>query len=173
MMILMIGALVTIVLGCAIVLRLRTFNSIRDADTPPLDSADLCYRPMQRLLDPAELQYLLDQGISKEKVNKLRGQRRQIYRLYLRSLAEEFKNVNGALKSLLGSSYSDRPDLATLLAKQQFTFYRNLLLVQLRLTLHACEFDKMPEIDLLGPLEIIQAQLRQLAPANTPAGSAV
>jgi hypothetical protein len=48
-------------------------------------------------------------------------------------------------------SYFDRPDLAKLLAKQTFTFYPNLLLVEVRLTLYACGFEKMPQIDLLGP----------------------
>jgi hypothetical protein len=131
------------------------------------------YRPIQRLLAPADFEYLRNKGISEDKINKLRRERRKIYRLCLRSLARDFNNVHRALALALAHSHVDRPDLAKLLAQQKFTFYRNLLQVELRLTLYACGFEKMPEIDLLGPLQIIQAQLRQLARVNMPAVSAV
>jgi len=161
-----IGALVTLLLVCAIVPLLRTLALTHISDGRALGFADLNYRPMQRLLDPAEFRYLRDHGISKEKVNTLRRQRRTIYRLYLRDVAQEFNRVHSVLRVLLVSSYFDRPDLAKLLAKQTFTFYPNLLLVEVRLTLYACGFEKMPKIDVLGPLEMIQAQLRQLTPAT-------
>src|SRR5207302_1408572 len=130
MLIQVTGAMVALVQVCAIVLLLRTLNSRRIPNGTTFDSADLCHRPMQRLLDQAEVQYLRDNGISKGKITKLRSKRRRIYRLYLRTLAQEFNRVHDALKSLLISSYSDQPDLATLLAKQTFIFYRNLLLVE-------------------------------------------
>jgi hypothetical protein len=173
MMIQMIGALLALVLLAVLVLLLRTFRTIRTSDGPTSEVTDFCHRPMQRLLDPTELQYLQNHGISKERLNKLRSERRRIYRLYLRSLTQDFNRVHTILNLLLICSYSDRPDLATRLAQQKFVFYRNLLLVEVRLSLHACGFEKIPEIDLLRPLEIIQAQLRELAPVTMPAVSAV
>ena len=172
-MIQMIGALLALVLPAIIVLLLRTFRTIRITDVTPSEVTDFCHRPMQRLLDRAELQYLQNHGIGKDRIHKLRRDRRNIYRLYLRSLTQDFNRVHAMLNLLLICSYSDRPDLAARLAKQKFVFYRNLLVVEVQFSLHACGFEKIPEINLLRPLEIIQAQLRELAPVTVPAISAI
>jgi hypothetical protein len=165
-MTLMIGANLALVLLGTVILLLRTLHSTRLTDGASFEDADLDYRPMRRLLDPAEFRHLRDRGISKDVVNKLRSQRRDLYRSYVRSMAQEFKRVHNALKSLLVCSYSDRPDLATFLTKQTILFHRNMILVELRLTLHAFGVDAMPEIDLFPSLEMLQAQFRQLVPVT-------
>ena len=72
---------------------------------------------MQRLLSPDEFQYLRERGVSEQKISQLRKERRTIYRLYLRSLVQDFDGVHQALKLLLVSCHSDRPDLANVLIK--------------------------------------------------------
>ena len=170
-MIVISGALTTLWLVWAVVLLLRMLTSTRVPKGAAFDSMDFCHRPMKRLLDPAELQYLRKQGVREEIVTKLRTQRREIYRLYLRDLVQEFNKVHESLKLLLVSSYSDRPDMARLLMKKKFTFYRNLFLVEGWLTLHACGVDKMPDIDIARSLEIIQLQFLELAPVRVSAAS--
>ena len=59
-------------------------------------------------------------------------------------------------------------DLAAELAKQRLTFYRGLVLVEFRLAVHRWGF-KLPAIDLLQPLEILQTELRMLATAGAAA----
>ena len=86
-------------------------------------------------------------------------------------MAQDFNRVHRALRLMMAYSYADRPELATLLAKERFEFYRRMLLVEFRLTLHACGYEKMPEINLLRSLETLQAQLRALTPVM--AGAAV
>ena len=162
MIVLVIGTSVTLVLLLCAVALLRSFNSPRISSAPRLDYREFDHRPMQRLLDPAEFRYLRRRKIGKEDINKLRRRRRKIYRLYLLDARQEFSRVQKAVKILLVSSHSDRPDLATFLTTQTLNFYRNLVLVEFCLTLHACGFEKMPQAELLRPLGMVHAQLRHL-----------
>ena len=71
MMILMIGALVTLVLLCAIVLLLKTFGTSCISYSELHDRLDVSwkdYRPIQRLLAPADFEYLRNKGISEQKM---------------------------------------------------------------------------------------------------------
>ena len=63
----------------------------------------------------------------------------------------------------VSGAHTDRPELAKELAHQKVTFYRGLLRVEFRLTLHACGIERMPDVDLLQPLISLETQLRQLA----------
>jgi hypothetical protein len=168
-----IGAAIALLTAAAVVLLLRTFLTTCVSYAQSFDPEDMSWRnyPVSRLLDPADFEYLRRRGVSEANVRKLRAERRNIFRLCLRSLAMDFNRVQGALKIMLVQSTHDRPELATLLATQRVLFYRNLLLVEAWLVLHACGFDQMPAIDVLQPLQIIQAQLRQLAPAHQFAGA--
>ena len=161
--ILISGALITLLLTAAVVL-LRTCFATCISYAESLDRADLSWRdyPVSRLLDTADFEYLRRRGVSEAQMKKLRTERRIIFRLCLRSLARDFNRVQYAINIMLVQAQQDRPDLAAELARQRFTFYRNLLLVEGWLVLHACGFDRMPTIDLLQPLQTMQAQLRLL-----------
>jgi hypothetical protein len=56
----------------------------------------------------------------------------------LRSLAGDFNTIQRALNLALVQSNTDRPDLAAEIARQKVKFYRNLLVAEAWLTLHAC-----------------------------------
>src|SRR6266404_2246135 len=74
------------------------------------------YRPMMRLLDGADLDFLRSQpGFTPQAAAKLRIQRCQIFRGYLRALSTDFGRISGAIKILMLHSRRDRPDLATVL----------------------------------------------------------
>src|ERR1700683_4100357 len=71
------------------------------------------YRPMLRLLDSGDLEFLRSQpGFNSQMVSKLRVQRCQIFLGYLRCLNLDFKRVCAAIKILMLQSQLDRPDLA-------------------------------------------------------------
>ena len=94
-----------LILGTATFLLLRTFfascSSYAEA-SEPLNLSWRDYRPLDRLLDPADFEYLRQRGVSKVRIKKLRSERRKIYRLCLRSLAHEkdalAPGTNGALR---------------------------------------------------------------------------
>jgi hypothetical protein len=161
-----IAGLMMLALGTATLLLLRAFfggGRFRD-ETPEL--SELCwrdYRPLHRLLDPADFEFLRSRGVSETKIKKLRAERRRIYSLCLRSLAQDFNQVHRSVNLVLIQSRVDRPELAKELARQKITFYRNLMRAEFRLTLNAFGFERMPAIDLLQPLEVLQSHLRQLA----------
>jgi hypothetical protein len=165
------GALGTLLSGAIIVLLLRTFYIPGISCAKTSEEMDLSwrdYRPLHRLLDPADFEFLRRRGIGEARIKKLIVERRGIYRLCLRSLASDFKAVHRTLNMVLIQSRVDRPDLAAELAKQRLTFYRNLMLVEFRLAVHRWGF-KMPSVDLLQPLEVLQTQLRMLAAAGAAA----
>jgi hypothetical protein len=165
-MLLIVSLLGMLIPGLVIVLLLRNTRVGRTPRPEWSEDIDLSwrdYRPLHRLLDPADFDYLRRRGISERRIQKLRAERRKIYRLCLRSLAQDFGRLHSILRLLLMDSRLDRPDLVAELARQQIIFRRNLLLAQFRLLLHCCGFRIVPCIDLVKPLEILQSQLQMLA----------
>src|SRR3954452_17923265 len=70
------------------------------------------YRPMLRLLDSTDIEFLRGQpGYSRDMEAKLRMQRCQVFRGYLRCLTSDFQRVCMALKIVMAQSEHDRPDL--------------------------------------------------------------
>src|SRR5215469_2363395 len=60
------------------------------------------YRPMMRLLDPGDLEFLRSQpGFTRRMASRLRAQRCQLFRSYLHSLEQDFQQVSMALKLIL------------------------------------------------------------------------
>lgn len=171
---LLAGAVIALIALVATALLLRTFFTTCLSFAQSFDRSDLSWRdygPLQRLLDPADFEFLRKRGISEQKIRKLRRERRQIYRLCLRSLAGDFNHVQHALNLVLVQSETDRPDLVAILARQKLTFYRNLMMAEAALVIHACGIDRMPAMDLVQPFHALREQLQQLAPAQAFAGA--
>src|ERR1035438_2761799 len=79
------------------------------------------YRPMMHLLDGGDAEFLRSQpGFTPGMAAKLRIERCQVFRGYLRCLRTDFQRVCAALKLLMLHSRDDRPDLAGVLVHQQF-----------------------------------------------------
>src|SRR5689334_21121456 len=94
------------------------------------------YRPMLRLLDGQDLDFLKSQpGFTPSMAEKLRIQRCQVFRGYLRCLCTDFSRICAAIKLLMLHSRHDRPDLATVLIRNQMLFASGMVLVQARLLL--------------------------------------
>jgi hypothetical protein len=130
------------------------------------------YRPMLRLLDGGDLDFLRSQpGFTPRMESKLRIQRCQIFRGYLRCLNADFGRVCAAIKVLMLQSRHDRPDLAVALVRYQFTFACGMLTVQVRLFLYRWGFCVADASSLVKMFEVMRIELRALVPAAMPAAA--
>jgi hypothetical protein len=124
------------------------------------------YRPMFRLLEPQDLEYLRAQpGFTPRMERKLRAQRYHIFRGYLSSLSMDFRRISAALKLLLLQSREDRPDLAGILLRQQINFACSLMVVHFRLVLYRMGVGAVSAASLVEIFNRMQGELRNLMPA--------
>jgi hypothetical protein len=127
------------------------------------------YRPMMRLLDREDLDFLRSQpGFTPAMATKLRIQRYQIFRGYLRCLTGDFGRVCAAIKVLMLQSRNDRPDLAAALVRNQITFACGMLAVQFRLCLYRWGIGTVDVSSLVGMFDVMRLELRTLVPAAMP-----
>ena len=127
------------------------------------------YRPMFRLLDSADIEFLRSQpGYSREIETKLRQQRSHVFRGYLRSLQGDFQRVCLALKIVMAQSDHDRGDLASVLMHQQLLFAAGMLSIHARLVLYRWG---LCEVDVTGMVRIfdrMRSELCTLVPSAAP-----
>ena len=128
------------------------------------------YRPMLRLLDSTDLEFLRTQpGYSPRMESNLRAQRCQIFRGYLRSLNTDFRRVCMALKILMVQSSQDRPDLAAALVQHQILFASSMIAIQARLVFYRWGVCSVDVTDLIKIFDTLRMELRNLVPAAIPA----
>src|SRR5437016_4260868 len=90
-----------------------------------------------RLLDSADIEFLRGQpGYTRAMESKLRAERCEVFRGYLRCLTSDFQLICMALKIVMVQSEQDRPDLASTLLHQQVLFASGLLGIHFRLALY-------------------------------------
>ncbi|HTT60279.1 MAG TPA: hypothetical protein VMG35_00510 [Bryobacteraceae bacterium] len=125
------------------------------------------YRPMERLLGEEDYRFLASQpGIDRKMLRRMRSERRKILRGYLACLSRDFSLVGAALRLMMMYSSHDRPDLAGILYKQQALFACGMLSVQWHLALHACGLGAVDVRNLVGAMEFMRLELRQMIPAE-------
>ena len=124
------------------------------------------YRPMMRLLDGGDIEFLRSQpGFTPKMARKLRQQRCQIFRGYLRCLSSDFRRVCAAVKILMLQSRQDRPDLAGILIHQQVMFALGMTAVQFRLMLYRWGICGVDVSSLVRTFDLMRLELRSLVPA--------
>ena len=125
------------------------------------------YRPMMRLLDGADLEFLRTQpGFKPEMVRKMRSQRCQIFAGYLRCLGADFRRVCSAIHILMLQSRHDRPDLAAVLLRYQLMFAMGMLTVQVRLFLYRMGICGVDVASVVNIFDGVRLELRSLVPAT-------
>ena len=130
------------------------------------------YRPMMRLLDSEDLAFLKAQpGFTPRMATKLRIQRAQIFRGYLRSLCSDFSRVCAAVKILMLQSRHDRPDLATVLIRHRAMFAVSLATVHFRLLLYRWGIGSVDVTALMKSFDSMRLELRSLVPSAVPMGA--
>ena len=127
------------------------------------------YRPAMRLLDSRDIEFLRSQaGYTPEMESKMRAQRCQIYRGYLRCLETDFQRVCTALKLVLVQSEQDRPDLSSVLLHNQILFATGLLAVHFRLLLYGWGIGTVDADGVMRIFDGMAFELRHLVPSAMP-----
>ena len=123
------------------------------------------YRPMLRLLDQRDLEFLKSQpGFRPAMAGRLRRQRCEIFQGYLRNLCSDFQRTCAALKIIMVRAEKDRPDLASHLMKAQATFAFALFRVQCRLALYRMGLSSVDVMPLVALFDTLQLELRSFVP---------
>ncbi len=124
------------------------------------------YRPMLRMLDGSDIAFLRSQpGFTPDMGKKLRVQRTQIFRGYLRSLETDFGRVCAAIKVVMLQSKYDRPELAEALLRQQITFACAMLSVRGHLFLYRMGVSGVEVTKLVNIFDSMRVELRTLVPS--------
>jgi len=127
---------------------------------------------MMRLLDSSDIAFLRSQaGYTPKMESRLRAQRCQIFRGYIRCLDKDFRQVCTALKLVLVQSQHDRPDLSAVLVHHQVMFASGLLAVYFRLFLYRWGICTVDVTALVQIFDVMRLELRNLVPAAMPAGA--
>jgi hypothetical protein len=130
------------------------------------------YRPMARLLDGSDMEFLRSQpGFTPKILSKLRSQRCQIFRGYLRCLQGDFGRVCSAIKLVMLQSKHDRPDLAAALIRHQLMFATGMITAHCRLTLYSWGLGRVEVSGLVKSFDKMRLELRTLIPAAVPMGA--
>ena len=130
------------------------------------------YRPMMHLLNAGDVEFLRSQpGFTHGMATKLRIERCQVFRGYLRCLRTDFQRVCAALKLLMLHSRDDRPDLASVLVHQQLMFECGMVLVGFRLFLYRWGVCGVDVTDLVKIFDLMRLELRRLVPATAAVGA--
>src|SRR5215469_8223196 len=121
------------------------------------------YHPMMHLLDPDDLEFLQSQpGFTPQMASRLRAQRSEIFRGYLRCLNADFQRVVTALKLILAYSAHDRPDLASALIGQQVRFSLGMANVHVQLFLYRWGLCGVDVKALVGIFDSMRLELQAL-----------
>lgn len=125
------------------------------------------YRPMLRMLDGSDVAFLRSQpGFTPDMARKLRAQRTQIFRGYLRSLETDFGRVCSAIKLVMLHSKHDRPELAESLVRQQLTFACSMLSVRFHLVLYSLGICGVEVSKLVKIFDGMRVELTTLIPST-------
>ncbi len=173
MILLTLASIVVLALVAAVVMVIRTMGP--GGQSLPVTAAwisDLSiesYKPMLRLLDSADIEFLRGQpGYTRDMESKLRAQRCQVFRGYLRSLTSDFQRVCMALKILMVQSEQDRPDLAGVLMHQQVLFATGLLGIHFRLFLYRWGICSVDVTGLVRIFDGMRVELCNMVPSSVP-----
>lgn len=158
------GILLVIALGTAgqvLLSRMRLLDSVSQSQSqlPDVDR----YRPMMRLLSDEDLKFAEVNPVLRKKV---RAQRREMFRGYLRCLAKDYARVLLGLRHVMVESGVDRPDLAKALAKNRMMFTLMLCRIELSLQLHAIGIGKVDVSGLVGALDALRGAASSMMPAT-------
>ena len=142
--------------------RLRRLRVVSQATTPVSLHRPNFYQPMLRLLSEDDLSLVSG---DKELSRKLRGERRQIFRGYLRCLTKDYGFLLNGIRIAMVNSGTERPDLARALAKNKALFALALYRIEIRLALHALGLKGVDVSALVGAMDSLRAQVGVLSPA--------
>ena len=120
------------------------------------------YRPMFRLLDESDCEFIASEFPGSSELRRFRAERRSLFRVYLRNLGADHARIVGAIRDLLVQSQLDRPDLAKALYRCQWMFALAMISVEFKLFLHALGIGTVDVRSLVAAVEGLQFQLQDM-----------
>lgn len=130
------------------------------------------YRPMGRLLDGGDMEFLRSQpGFTPQLLKKLRRQRYQIFRGYLACLHEDFARVCSAIELLMRQHEQERPGLAAALLRHRLAFAAGMAVLYVRLVLYRWGVGGVDVGGLVRSFDRMRLELLDLLPAAVPMGA--
>jgi hypothetical protein len=123
------------------------------------------YRVLERLASDDDARFLATvPGYRPEMAARLRRERRQICRMYLRELAADFRKLHRAARRLVATAPEEHADLVGVLMRQQAAFWWTLNVVELKLTFASAGTGA---VDVRGLLETLESLQAAIAPVET------
>jgi hypothetical protein len=159
---LFIALLMVIAAGSAALLlltRMRLLDSVAQSRTRLPDAGR--YQPMLRLLEDEDLEFA---GANRALKGRIRAQRRELFRGYLRCLTKDYARLLAGLRGLIVESGVDRPDLAKALAKNRMMFALALCRIEVNLQLHALGVGRVDVSGLVDALDALRGAVSVMTP---------
>ena len=130
-----------------------------DADSPDRFCLET-YRPMERLFDEADFEFLASQpGYDPRIARKLRTERRRIFRGYLRCLISDFNSLVRSAQLIALHSPEDNPELAGAIFRVRLAFFWNVAATETRLALAPLPLGSINPERLIGCLTTLRDNL--------------
>jgi hypothetical protein len=152
-------------LGVLLARRLLQYRDIHPAEESPSTTVPQIamerYRPMARLFDDQDLQFLASRpGYRREMGARLRRSRRRVFRMYLAELSADFHRLHSAARRIVADAPEQHADMVGLLLQQEITFWRVLFGIEVRLAL---DWAGLGSADACRLLEMVEQLGRALA----------
>ena len=143
--------------------RCRLYRAPKAKKPLSLDDFSIArYEPMERLLAEDDIAFLESQpGYRPEIARRMRNQRREIFRLYLRSLAADFHGLHAMARLIVADAPAEHSGLVPLLLRQKLTFWWAMCCVELRLTLGPVAIRGLDVRGLIAALEVMRLDLSE------------
>jgi len=130
------------------------------------------YRPMARLLESSDLEFLRSQpGFTRPVLRKIRRQRCKIFRGYLQCLEYDFGSVCTAIKLVALQSEQDWPYLAAVIMRHRLMFAAGMVVVHCRLAFYRWGVCGVDVAGLVKRFDRMRSELRTLVPAAVSTGA--
>lgn len=142
--------------------RRGSFDPLEWLDNFSADS----YRPMERLLDSRDYEFLAAQrGFQPVIARRLRRERIAIFHSYLSDMIRDFHRLLLTARVISVFSIEDQSDFVATLWRVRWTFYASVATVELHVLLHWLGLGSVDARRLLASIERVEGATLRLMPA--------
>lgn len=171
MYVLFVVMCVVVILAAAFAVLFAMMASRFNASSSPqewlADFSVATYAPMERLLDERDFAFIASQaGYDPSIVRRLRLERKEIFRGYLRRLVRDFNQLLAIAKLMIVYGGEDQIEFARSLWRQQITFYCAVFALRCRLALYPMITGTWDVGNLVAVLERMRNGLNELVPVE-------
>jgi hypothetical protein len=121
------------------------------------------YEPMGRLQCEDDLQFLkAHPGYTAKIGREFSRERRRIFRLYLRELAQDFHRLHARARAVVASLPAENSPLVGMLIRQQLRFRYEMAAIEMRLSFSWTGLGSVNASELIDALATMQAEVSRL-----------